>query len=547
MIPSRAGWRPDRPTLVVGALALLALLVRLVGLGDRPVHWDEARVGYWSLRYLETGYLTYRPVAGGPLVYLLVRPSLALFGPTDFALRLPFALTGAALTLVALLFRPSLDDGETVAFGALLALSPLLVYYGRFARGDVLAVGFALAAFGFALRLADGRGRQNLYGLAAASVLAFASSGLGFVTLACLAIAGLLVFDHAALVRSSTPASERLRGFARRVKGESTPAARAVLVFVGLYIFTFAPRAGVTDDAGLYSPGRILAAVDVALFDSIRRFVGVRIVHRYPEGTHEYLPYLGELLGTLALAAIPVTLLAVGAFVVDRYSAGGPRTVIAAAAYWAGASLVFVPMLTEVSAPWLGVYAVVPLAIPAAVGLASLVRWGRRALDARNAPRIAAAALVLLALVAQTGAVATGEVYAPSDRDTRIAHYAQPSDEFSEFRDNLSTWVGPTEDDAVDVAYYGSSMYVAEGADDFPPVTDQWGERLPMAWYVEQAGADTATIANPTALRQRSDVAPVVIAPADQRGTLAPMLDGYVAHEYDTALWGRPVVVFVKN
>ncbi|MCO8268564.1 TIGR03663 family protein, partial [Haloferax sp. AB510] len=148
MTPSRVGRRPDRTTLAVVALAAAALVVRLVGLGDRPLHWDEARVGYWSLRSLETGFFSYRPVAGGPLVYHFSRPSLALFGATDFALRLPFALFGAALPLAALLFRGRLAADETVGFAAVLAANPILVYYGRFARGDVLAVGFALVAFG---------------------------------------------------------------------------------------------------------------------------------------------------------------------------------------------------------------------------------------------------------------------------------------------------------------------------------------------------------------------------------------------------------------
>ena len=547
MNPSRAGWRFDRVALAVGVLALVALVVRLVGLGARPAHWDEARVGYWSLRYLETGYLTYRPVAGGPLVYILTRTSFSLFGASDFALRLPVALVGAATPLIALLFRSHLDDDETVAFAAVLALSPLLVYYGRFARGDVLAIAFSLAAFGFGLRLVDGAGRRNAYGLAAAVALAIASSGLGIVALGCLAVAGLLVFDHAALLQSSRPAATRLGSFATRVRGNSTPAARAVLVFVGLYVFTFAPRAGVTDDAGIYSPGTILGAIDVALFDSVRRFLGVRVEHRYPDGTHEYLPYLADFVETLAFAALPVTLLAVAVFVADRYTSGGPRTVVAAAAYWAGTAIVFVPMLTEVSAPWLGVYAVVPLAIPAAVGLAALTRWGRRALDAGDAPRVAAVVLVLLALVAQTGAVATSNVYAPSDRDTRMAHYAQPSQEFTEFRDNLSTWVGPTDDDATDVVFYGSSMYVGDGVADYPPVPEQWGERLPMAWYVHRIGADTQSVTSPVELRERRGVAPVVIAPVEERSALAPVLDGYVAHEYDTGLWGRPIVVFVEK
>ncbi|WP_396612673.1 flippase activity-associated protein Agl23 [Haloferax sp. S1W] len=547
MIPSRLRRRVGRTELAVGAMVVLALVVRLVALGSRPLHWDEARVGYWSLRYLETGHFSYRPVAGGPLVYLLARASMALFGATDFALRLPFALLGAALPGIALLFRSRLRDDEIIALAAVLALNPLLVYYGRFARGDVLAAGFALLVLGFAVRLLDGGGRKNAYGLAAAAALAIASSGFGIVALACLGVAGLLVFDHAALVTSSRPAATRLGEFVARTRGSATPAARALLVFVGIYVFTFAPRAGETDGAGLYTPGTILTAFDAAIFNSVRRFVGVRVVHRYPEYTHEYLPYLGDLLGTLAIAAVPVTALALGAFLVDRYGTSGPRALVSAGAYWAGAALVFVPMLTEVSAPWLGVHVVVPLAIPAAVALAALIRWGRSALDAGDVPRVAATVLIVGALLVQTGGVAASEVYAPSARDTDLAHYAQPPSEFDSFRDNVSEWVGPTDDADVDVLYYGSSMYVAETADDYPPVPDSWGERLPLAWYIAREDADTRSVATEAELRQLSDVPPVVVVPATERGTVAPLLDGYVAHEYDTALWGRRVVVFVKN
>ncbi|SEK73246.1 flippase activity-associated protein Agl23 [Haloferax larsenii] len=547
MIPARLRRRVDRTGLAVGAMVVLALAVRLAALGSRPLHWDEARVGYWSLRYLESGFFSYRPVAGGPLVYLLARPSLALFGTTDFALRLPFALAGALLPGAALLFRARLGNDETVALAAIFALNPLLVYYGQFARGDVLAAGFALLVLGFAVRLLDGGSRWNAYGLAAAAALAIAASGFGIVALACLGVAGVLVFDHAALVASSRPVATRLGELVARARGSATPAARALLVFVGLYVFTFAPRAGETDTAGLYTPGTILAALDAALFGSIRRLVGVRVVHRYPHYTHEYFPYLGDLLGTLAVAAVPLSILALGAFFVDRYTANGPRALVSVGAYWAGTALVFVPMLSEVSAPWLGVHVVVPLALPGAVALAALVRWGQRALDAGDASRVAAAVLIFGALFAQTGAVAASEVYGPTERDTDLAHYAQPNAEFASFRENVSGWIGETDDAGADVLYYGSSMYVADTADAYPPVPASWGERLPVTWYVARADADTRSVANAAELRTMSDVPSVVIAPATERGTIAPLLDGYVAHEYDTALWGRGVVVFVKN
>ncbi|MFC7203625.1 flippase activity-associated protein Agl23 [Haloferax namakaokahaiae] len=546
MSSSRVERHLDRTTLAVCALAGLALVVRLVGLGDRPLHWDEARVGYWSLRYLETGYFSYRPIAGGPLVYILSRWSLALFGPTDFALRLPVAVFGGVLPLAALLFRGRLRDSETVAFAAILAASPLLVYYGRFARGDVFAIGFTLVALGFALRLVDGAGRENAYGLAAAVALAIGSSGLGVVALVCLGIAALLVADHAALVSSVRPIAMQLGTLSARLEDAVTPAARSVLVFAACYIFMFAPRAGETDAAGIDSPGTILTAIDVAIFESVRRFVGVRIVHRGPDGTHELLPYLADTVGLVALAALPILVLAAGTFLIDRYTAGGPREIVSIGTYWVGASVVFVPMFTEVSAPWLGVYLVVPLAIPAAVGLAALVRWGRTAIETQDVSRSALALLLAVALVAQAGAVTASDVYGSSDRDNQLAHYAQPTDDFADFRDNFSSWVTPG-DGQPDVLYYGQSMYVSENSTAFPPVPEAWGERLPLDWYVAREDAESISATTPTQVRDLDSVPPVVIAPASARGELSPMLDGYAATEYQTALWGRSVVVFVEN
>jgi uncharacterized membrane protein YhaH (DUF805 family) len=140
--PAGAG-RPDRVVVGVVAVAAVGVVLRVLGLGARPFHWDEARVGYWALRYLETGAFRYRPVAGGPLLYHLDRIAFAALGVSERVARLPVAVLGAALPTVALLFRHRLDDAETVAFAAVLAVQPLVVYYSRFLRGDV-----PLAVFG---------------------------------------------------------------------------------------------------------------------------------------------------------------------------------------------------------------------------------------------------------------------------------------------------------------------------------------------------------------------------------------------------------------
>ncbi|ERH11859.1 MAG: hypothetical protein J07HB67_00870, partial [halophilic archaeon J07HB67] len=75
--------RRDRTVLAVAGVTLLALVVRFVALDARPFHWSEGRVGYWALRFAETGVYDYRPVAGGPLVFVAARWAIGLFGASD--------------------------------------------------------------------------------------------------------------------------------------------------------------------------------------------------------------------------------------------------------------------------------------------------------------------------------------------------------------------------------------------------------------------------------------------------------------------------------
>ena len=154
-----ARWARRRPVAAVLTLTALALLLRLVALGDRTVHWDEARVAYWTLRYVRGAGFAYRPIIHGPFVPLVVAPLFERFGPTAFAARLPVAIIGGLAPLSALLFRQpgesagvatdrlprlGLSDAETVVLAALLAGTPSLVYYSRFMRSDVPLAVFAV-------------------------------------------------------------------------------------------------------------------------------------------------------------------------------------------------------------------------------------------------------------------------------------------------------------------------------------------------------------------------------------------------------------------
>ncbi|WP_256290358.1 flippase activity-associated protein Agl23 [Halobellus inordinatus] len=543
-------FRRDRVLGVVVALAFAGLLVRLVGLGARPFHWDEARVGYWTLRYLDTGAYQYRPIAGGPLLPLVGRTLFALVGVSEWVARLPIAVLGAALPLVALLFRDRLDDAETVLFAALLAFQPLVLYYSRFLRGDVPLALFGFAFVGFALRAWDRDSRRDAY--AAAVALSLAASASGFVAgyLCCwLAVWVLVVEQHSVAADGGASARAAAAALRARLAGTTTAAARAALLFIGTTVFLFAPRAGPGVDVGLYDPTEFHLAIYEGTVGALWRFVGVRVVNRYPDGTHSLLPYLGDAAGTLTAVALPVVAVGVGTTLWVRY-ASARRPLIEGVGYWGLLAVILFPTIAEVSAPWTLVHVVVPLSLPAAVGFAAFLRRGAAAASGPDvdAGTVVAVALVVLAVVAQVGAVTAGSVYGSSDRDNRLAQFAQPSGDLEPI-EAAARAAADGDSSTAEVLYVGAAYHVPpDRTTRFPPVGDAWGNRLPLTWYVEAAGADATSTANASTFDSayaNASAPPVVIAAPTHHTELAERLGSdYEATTYRLGLWNREVVVF---
>jgi uncharacterized protein (TIGR03663 family) len=544
----------DRVVLAVVAVTLLALAARVVGLGARPFHWDEARVGYWSLRYLDTGTFEYRPVAGGPFLYLAERYVLGAVGTTDVTARAVVAVVGGCSPLAALLFRRRrsadtsatpryrLTDAETVAMAGLLAVSPTLLYYGRFLRGDLPLAVFGLVVVGCVVRILDAEdaaaARPYRYLGAAALGLAVAASAFVVGYLLCWLAAAALTVDQRRLVDAGEGARDHLEWAVERLRGTTRSALGAVGVFLVVHLFFYAPRVG-----GSIRPSP--ATVEAAFLGATRSFYGVRVVGRRQGGEHQLLPYLSAHVETLlAASAVVVGLAAVG-FLADRYGRGGTRPVIAFHAYWAGASLLVFPVITEESAAWVTVHTVAPAVVPAAAAVGLLARYASRSLSRDDAVGVAVAALIALAVAGQLGVAAAGTAYGPTAPENPLAHHAQPADDLDPFVADVSTAIEGN--DGVDVLFYGPEFVPTyDDQPDRPPVSDAWGNRLPLPWYLERLGAETDGVrdeAGPDALESRP---PVVVADASRRAALSARLEGYESSTYRLSLWNREVVVFVR-
>lgn len=141
------------------ALFIAAVLVgaglRLVRLGLRPMHHDEANQALKFGTLLERGEYRYDPLDHhGPSLYYLSLPfALAVSGRSlpaldETALRLVTASFGLGTILLLLLFPPLLGRAA-VAWSALaLAVSPVMTYFSRFYIQETLLVFFLVGFMG---------------------------------------------------------------------------------------------------------------------------------------------------------------------------------------------------------------------------------------------------------------------------------------------------------------------------------------------------------------------------------------------------------------
>ncbi|HEX7581199.1 MAG TPA: flippase activity-associated protein Agl23, partial [Thermoanaerobaculia bacterium] len=177
-----------------GALLLVALLLRLFALGDRPLHHDESIHAWFSDHLLHTGEYKYDPVYHGPIQYFAVASSFLVLGGSDFSSRLPAALGGTALVAMAFLLRRRFGVRAAFAAGVLIACSPNLLYFTRFCREDVWSL---LGTAGALLFFDEWLATRRLRDLMAASLLAavaFASKENFYVLLALLVPSVAAVF-----------------------------------------------------------------------------------------------------------------------------------------------------------------------------------------------------------------------------------------------------------------------------------------------------------------------------------------------------------------
>ena len=549
----------DRTVATVVGLTAVSVVLRLVGLGGRVAHWDEGRVAYWVLEYGQTGVLFYRPIVHGPLLKLVNAPVVELLGATDFAVRLFPALVGGLLPLAALAFRHRLRDIAVVALATFLALDPTLLYYSRFMRNDILTAVFCFVAIAAVVRAIDFDDGRYLPVAAIALALGFGAkeNALAYV-FAFVGAGGLLGAHRLALAwyRGESPVSRAGQLFRWGYGGARRHAlalAGAIAAFFATITYLYAPRGSIPSEDTYYAscsgydpivgidgaPTLGEAIVNPLLLPRLVRMTVGSTAELYAcqwitprtDDPNPYIEFLTEM-GAIAGEASGVLLaFAVLGATVTVYRPGLPDDLVAFAFYWGVASMVGYPFITDIGgASWLVVHIVLPLAIPAAVGVALLYDVGRSAWadeDAVSAAITVGLCLLLLSSMLWIGY--TTSVAEPTDDDNPLVQYAQPSGELAgTLADTRSL---ADRNDGTDVLIVGDELTGTAGGDlDRRPACADWYGILPLPWYFEAGGIDADCAPDASALEDNLESEPpvVVVDEAD-----ADIVDERIDDRYD--------------
>jgi len=148
------------PWLILGAITLVALVLRLIGL-NKGLWWDEIFFLIGTLRHPLGEILTvFTGDTQHPLYSVMARLCLVLFGEEPWSLRLPAVLFGvASVPALYLLAAKVTSRAEALVAAAFLAVSYHHIWFSQNARGYTVLAFFAIVS---ALFLLEGIRSQKM-------------------------------------------------------------------------------------------------------------------------------------------------------------------------------------------------------------------------------------------------------------------------------------------------------------------------------------------------------------------------------------------------
>lgn len=150
--------------LLATGLILFGAFLRLYNLDHMAFHHDESIHAYYSYKVYQGDLTAYKydPTYHGPFLYHFGGLFFVLFGDSDFTARLPFVSLGVLLLYFVWRLRPWIGTAGAVCSLFLVACSPTLTYFSRFARNDIYMAAMAMGILLFALEYLRSRKTSHL-------------------------------------------------------------------------------------------------------------------------------------------------------------------------------------------------------------------------------------------------------------------------------------------------------------------------------------------------------------------------------------------------
>ena len=181
-----AALAPHWEVAAYSALILVALLMRLWDLGSQAISFDEANHTLYSF-FLSNGQgYQHNPLTHGPLQFHGIAAMFFLFGDGDYAARLLSAIFGTALVGIPFFLRHHLGRAGALVTATLLAFSPIMLFYSRYARNDIIMAVWTLALVVVLWRFQNEGKPRYLYLGALFLALAFTTKETTFIVVAIL-------------------------------------------------------------------------------------------------------------------------------------------------------------------------------------------------------------------------------------------------------------------------------------------------------------------------------------------------------------------------
>ncbi len=163
------------------ALVLAALVARLWDLGSRAMHHDESLHAFYSYNLAVGEGFRHDPMMHGPFQMEATAGIFLLLGDSDFTARLLYALAGTVLVALPFFLRQRLGRTGALLAATMLAVSPALFYFSRFARNDILTAVWTLGLVIAMWRFLDEGKTRYLYWASGLLALTFATKESAYV------------------------------------------------------------------------------------------------------------------------------------------------------------------------------------------------------------------------------------------------------------------------------------------------------------------------------------------------------------------------------